>query len=122
MPLNVPVKDYSEVGNSLFFDLEVPEHPAEYDSYFRGRDFRFADYFRELHFDLRSPSAKAFYDGLAAGETARFDGKIEIDRDDVRIGVLTGILSVGDQRYQVHYVKPRIMPSGGTIRPERHKF
>ena len=118
IPLSVAVQDYTEVGSHLFFNLEVPEHPAEYDSYFRGRDFSFADYFRELNFDLRSPSARAIYDGLVAGETARFDGKLEIDRDTVRMGELTGVLSVGEQRYQVHYVKPRIMSGGGTLKPE----
>ena len=118
IPSNVAVQDYTEVGSHLFFNLEVPAHPPEYDGYFRGRDFSFADYFRELNFDLRSPSARAIYDGLVAGETVRFDGKLEIDRDTVRMGELTGVLSVGEQRYQVHYVKPRIMPGGGTIRPE----
>ena len=118
IPLHVAVEDWTEVGSHLFFNLQVPEHPAEYDSYFRGRDFSFADYFRQLNFDLRSPSARAIYDGLVAGETARFDGKLEIDRDSVRMGELTGVLSIGGQGYQVRYVKPRIMPGGGTIRPE----
>lgn len=119
--LDLAVQNWTEVGSTLFFDLEVPEHPPEYDRYFQGLDFEFGDYFRELHFDLRSPSARGFYDRLAAGESARFVGKLEIDTDVVRLGELTGVLSVGDRRYPVHYVKPRFMPGGGIIRPEpRH--
>lgn len=116
--LDLAVQNWTEVGGALFFNLEVPEHPPEYDRYFRGRDFKFGDYFKKLHFDLKSPYARGFYDGLAAGESARFVGKLEIDVDTVRIGELTGVLSVGDRRYSVHYIKPRIMPGGGTIRPE----
>lgn len=96
--LDLAVQNWTEVDGSLFFNLEVPEHPPEYDRYFRGviDNFEFGDYFRNLDFDLRSPSARGLYDGLAAGENARFVGKLKIDVDTVRIGKLTGILSVGN--------------------------